>query len=173
MNTMTAHAEAERIWHLNFSHRPTEEFAGLRDVCEREQRREEFRRMLGEKYDFLCFHVVALTDQWLPLSALYGAANSGVKHGEYDTLVWLGIAEHKTEDLFLSIEWGGVHTGSRSFYRLAQEFPQCSKCGSRYCGPDCCALDRAHWTNHANHVKSVPSCHLCPGWASDWRIRCR
>jgi hypothetical protein len=116
MDTMTVHAEAETIWHLNFSDHPTEEFAGLRDVCEREQRREEFRRMLGEQYDFLRYHVAALSDQWLPLSALYGAANSGVKHGEYETLVWLGIAEHRVEPLYRD----GITVGSRAFFRLAQ-----------------------------------------------------
>lgn len=122
MNTMIAHAEAERIWHLNFSDRPTEEFARLRDIVEDGQRRDEFRLMLGEKYQYLLCHVAALSDQWLPLTALYGDANSGVKHGEYDTLVWLGIAEHKTQDIFSpgARSDGPTFAGSRSFYRLRQ-----------------------------------------------------
>lgn len=114
--TTQAHAEAESLWHFNFSDRPTEEFAGLRDVCERESRRERFRAMLPEAQSFLHYHLAALSDDWLPLSALYGHKNIGARHAEYETLVWLGIADRRTETLYAP---GGRVCGSRALFRLS------------------------------------------------------
>lgn len=112
-----AHAEAERIWSLNYSDRKTEEFESLLAVVERTQRGQRLIAKLPEEQQFLRYHVVALTDSWAPLSALYGDENKGTRCGEYDTLVWLGIAERKVEALFTE---AGRPMGSRSLFRLAQ-----------------------------------------------------
>jgi hypothetical protein len=48
----------------------------------------------------------------------YGDANSGTRSSEYDTLVFLGIAERRTEQL---ADGSGRPAGSRTEFRLAQE----------------------------------------------------
>lgn len=49
--------------------------------------------------------------------ALLRRRPSGVKHGEYETLVYLGIAERRTETLYAP---SGRVSGSRASFRLAE-----------------------------------------------------
>lgn len=113
-----AHAEAEQIWALNFSDRPTEEFAGLSAVCECEQRHARLRAKLPAEYEFLQYHLASLRGAWDSVSVLHGAENTGTRCGQYDKLVALGLAERKIEPLF---DECGRERGFRIYFRQAQE----------------------------------------------------
>lgn len=68
-----------------------------------------------EQATYLLEQALALTSEWVSVSDLPGDTNSGSRCTEYDTLVYFGLAERKSETVYAS----GLPCGVKVFYRMS------------------------------------------------------